>query len=123
MNTLVSLVRVHARPTMQPFKWLFSVEYDHLDCDTGPYVYRWIASTPWGSLRLHKWVGNDDQRAHHDHPWAFYALIIWGRYYDVTRHEATPWEQKMNDGRTSVLKTELMRPGTLRYRPAKHEHT
>lgn len=108
---------------MKPFEWLFSVAYEQYDCETGPYVHVWRLTTPWGSLRLHKWVDSDDQRAHHDHPWPFYTLVLKGRYYDVTHHEATEWERKMNEGRKSVLKTELMKPGTLRYRPALHTHT
>lgn len=85
----------------------FSLQKDTLHCDSGPYVHRWIVETPWGSLRLHHWVGNDDQRALHDHPWAFYTLVLKGGYLD----------------KTEGLRIEEMKPGRLRYRPARHTHT
>lgn len=71
-----------------------------------PYLRRWALETPWGSLRLHHWRSGDDPRALHDHPWAFWTLVLSGSYCDVTPA-----------GR------EWLRPGTLRFRPALHRHT
>lgn len=51
------------------------------DC---PTVRRWMVQTPVGSVRLHHWLGVDDPRAHHDHPWWFATLVLRGGYADVT---------------------------------------
>lgn len=103
-----------------PRKWRMYA--DSLLCATGPYVHRWIAETPWFSLRLHHWVGNDDPRAHHDHPWAFWTLILWGGYYDITGG-LTP---APHDGPNPLGDQELtqwVRQGKVYYRQATHLHT
>lgn len=100
---------------MKDVRLEFALQRDTLLCDSGPYVHRWIVETPWGSVRLHKWVDNDDLRAAHDHPWPFYTLILWGGYIDLTtagEHEGKP-----------VYHGERLRAGNLRFRPALHEHT
>lgn len=101
---------------MKPFEWLFSVAYEHYDCATGPYVHVWRLTTPWGSLRLHKWVDNDDVRAAHDHPWPFWTLVLWGGYIDLYH------TGEKHDGKLT-FRGDRLRAGSLRYRPAKHEHT
>jgi hypothetical protein len=40
-----------------------------LGLPTCPYLIRWRVETPWFSVRLHHWLGPDDERAQHDHPW------------------------------------------------------
>lgn len=101
---------------MKTFHLDFTVAYEHFDCDSGPYVHIWRVTTPWGSLRLHKWVGDDDHRALHDHPWAFWTLILKGAYLDV--------QGRVKDAQGHDQgKYEPMRAGTLRFRPAKHTHT
>lgn len=47
-----------------------------------PYVIRWRIEVPCGSLRLHHWLGPDDGRAFHDHPWWFLTLVLRGSYTD-----------------------------------------
>lgn len=71
-----------------------------------PYVVRWRIETPFGSLRVHHWLGPDDDRAFHDHPWWFLTLVLRGGYTDFTP-----------DG------MEHLRAGALRFRPALHQHT
>ncbi len=71
-----------------------------------PYVVRWRIETPLGSLRVHHWLGPDDGRAFHDHPWWFVTLVLRGGYTD-----------KSPDG------DERLRAGSVRYRPALHRHT
>ncbi len=70
-----------------------------------PYATRWMILSPFGSLRLHHWFGNDDDRAYHDHPWWFWTLILQGSYIDVT-----------------PLGEELLTQGSIRFRPADHAH-
>lgn len=49
-----------------------------------PYVIRWRIETPIGSVRLHHWLGPDDDRAFHDHPWWFLTFVLRGGYIDVS---------------------------------------
>ena len=48
-----------------------------------PYVYRWMINFWLFSIRVHKWVGPDDGRAFHDHPWWYIAMVVKGCYADV----------------------------------------
>lgn len=73
------------------------------DC---PYVIRWRIETPWGSVRLHKWLGPDDDRAFHDHPWDFITFVLRGGYVDK-----------------SPAGDEHLRAFTTRHRGANHRHT
>jgi hypothetical protein len=73
------------------------------DC---PYVIRWRLELPIGSIRIHHWLGPDDDRAFHDHPWWFATLVVRGGYAD---HNP--------DG------VDRLRAGSLRYRRAHHRHT
>src|ERR1700742_1455693 len=68
------------------------------DC---PYVIRWRVEFPFGSIRVHHWLSNDDDRATHDHPWWFITLVVKGYYYDA-----------------SGKKAELLQAPVLRFRPA-----
>ncbi len=43
-----------------------------------PYMERWILDTPWGTLRLHHILRSDDDKACHDHPFAFSSLLTGG---------------------------------------------
>jgi hypothetical protein len=71
-----------------------------------PYVIRWRIETPVGSIRLHHWLGPDDDRAFHDHPWWFWTLVLRGSYID-----------KSPDGIDHLWRF------SHRYRPALHRHT
>lgn len=70
-----------------------------------PYVIRWRLETPIGSVRLHHWLGPDDDRALHDHPWWFITLVLRGGYTDCG------------------AETDHLHAGSVRYRPALHRHT
>lgn len=48
------------------------------------YLERWILQFKNFSLRLHRWLGSDDQRHHHDHEWWYISLVLWGIYDDIT---------------------------------------
>ena len=71
-----------------------------------PYVIRWIAETPLASVRVHHWLGPDDDRAFHDHPWWFLTCVVRGGYED------------RGPGGTDHL-----RAPAIRFRPALHQHT
>lgn len=71
-----------------------------------PYLIRWRIETPFGSIRLHHWLGPDDDRAFHDHPWWFWTIVLSGGYTDVNP-----------DGEDHLSR------GVFRYRPALHRHT
>lgn len=43
------------------------------------YLNRWVIDFRWFSIRLHHWIGSDDDRHPHDHPWWFVSLLLWGR--------------------------------------------
>lgn len=91
---------------------------DQLGDPACPYITRWVVDIgPLGSLRLHHWYGNDDQRAMHDHPWGFLTLVLWGGYADV--HYAEP---PTEHGSYHTV-TEWLRAGQIRWRSATHAHT
>jgi hypothetical protein len=71
-----------------------------------PYVTRWLAETPWASVRVHHWTGPDDDRAFHDHPWPFLTFVIRGGYIDF------------HPGGFDMLWAPA-----VRFRPALHRHT
>lgn len=52
--------------------------------DDCPYMHRWIVNLGFCSIRLHHWVGSDDPRALHDHPWPFVTFVFWGGYTDIS---------------------------------------
>jgi hypothetical protein len=59
-----------------------------------------------GSVRIHHWLGPDDDRAFHDHPWWFITLMLKGTYTDYGPGGA-----------------DRLHAGSLRYRRALHQHT
>jgi hypothetical protein len=79
---------------------------EHLGLPTCPYVIRWMIETPLGSLRVHHWLGPDDDRAFHDHPWWFLTFVVKGGYTDKCPH----W-------------VEHLRAPAIRRRAAHHKHT
>lgn len=38
-------------------------------------------------IYLHHIVASDPDREHHDHPWDFYSLMLWGGYWEETSFE------------------------------------
>lgn len=94
-----SVVRNH--PPVLILKWR-----EKLGLPTCPYLIRWRVETRFGSVRLHHWLGPDDGRAFHDHPWWFVTLVLRGGYTD-----------KSPEGE------EHLRAGAVKYRPALHRHT
>ena len=71
-----------------------------------PYVIRWRIETPLGSVRLHHWLGPDDDRAFHDHPWWFITVVFKGGYTDH-----------------NPAGSDHVRAPAIRFRRALHQHT
>lgn len=70
------------------------------------YLVRWRFETPWFSVRLHHWLGPDDDRNKHDHPWDFVTFVLKGGYLD-----------------SSPAGDEHLRAPAVKYRSAEHQHT
>lgn len=79
---------------------------ERLGLPSCPYLIRWRLELPFGSIRLHHWLGPDDSRAFHDHSWWFLTLIIRGGYTD-----------------SSPSGDESLSAGMIRFRKAEHQHT
>lgn len=48
--------------------------------DGSPYIVRYdVVVSEAVTVRLHHWVGSDDQRAPHDHPWSNVSTVVAGR--------------------------------------------
>jgi hypothetical protein len=85
------------------------------------------------SVKLHRFLPHADDRSVHDHPWAFYTLVLRGYYDDMA---ACPDCDGIGQGRIrehltaycfachgqGVVLRERMSPGKLRFRPATHSH-
>jgi hypothetical protein len=54
---------------------------------------------------VHHWIGPDDDRAHHDHPWNFVTLVVKGGYWDM-----------------SPAGNDYVKAPAIRYRKAEHRH-
>ncbi len=50
------------------------------------YLHRWFLIRKPGriNLYLHKYLGSDDDRALHDHPWRSLSLLLWGHLEEHT---------------------------------------
>lgn len=88
-------------PRVLIFRWR-----ERLGLPECPYLIRWRVETPLGSVRVHHWLGPDDDRAFHDHPWWFWTFVFSGGYTDMN-----------HDGE------DHLRRGTIRFRRALHRHT
>lgn len=71
-----------------------------------PYIRRWILDFGPFSIRFHHWLSSDDQRNYHDHPSWFITLILKGSYTDI-----------------SPAGRQVMKPGSIVFRPAEYKHT
>jgi hypothetical protein len=71
-----------------------------------PYMKRWVLDFGSFALRLHRWQSSDDTRAFHDHAWWFVTCVLWGSYADV-----------------SDKGTDILTPGSIRFRESSHKHT
>lgn len=52
-----------------------------MNCERNPYLYRWyVIRTSRLGVFIHRFVRSDEDRALHDHPWAFIVIPIWRGY-------------------------------------------
>ena len=58
---------------------------------------------------FHRWFRSDDKRFMHNHPWYFWTFVLKGSYTDVSGSMENPIRQ-------------IMKAGTLKFRPANHTH-
>jgi len=105
------VVRIHPRVPVSEKRSRtenkFDVEWGRgLGDPLRPYVRRWVLQTPWFSVRVHHWIGSDDLRNPHDHPWWFLTLVLQGGYEDV--------------GPKGI---DALGVGSIRFRPALHRHS
>lgn len=78
-----------------------------------PYLVRWVLlSTRWGGVMLHKICRSDYDRALHDHPWAFWSLILKNGYREEYWNPLTEKQSFMTHSQGNLLK----RPATWRHR-------
>lgn len=73
------------------------------------YMIRWNLTLPFGlgTIKLHNILRADNDRCHHNHPWWFVRLVLWGGYEEVYGE----------DNRTQIL-----RPGSITYCPVEFRH-
>ena len=108
-------------------------------CDeNAPLLIRWkLLNTPWFRLCLHIFHRSDEDRELHDHPWAFFSLILWNGYVEVrparvyrarmagceAAHRRVPLGlQAALFGDRSTYEHRRILPGTLLFRPARWAH-
>ena len=102
-----SATRITWRPVVRLHPPVLIRWREHLGLDACPYLVRWrLELAGLGSLRVHHWLGPDDDRAFHDHQWWFLTFVVRGGY-----------EDRGPDG------TDRLHAGSVRFRPALHRHT
>jgi len=76
------------------------------------YLLRWhvIPRNTFFNIYLHCFLGSDDDRAHHCHPWANLSCLIGGRYIEHTIAAGGTHHQKM------------YYPGALKFRTGAYAH-
>lgn len=64
--------------------WNFMRPFPIRRTDGTLYLWRLrVLETPWFGIKLHWIRGPDDDRALHDHPWAFASFVLWGSYGEI----------------------------------------
>lgn len=80
--------------------------------DDKPYMLRWylVPRNRFFNVYLNKFIGNDEDRALHDHPWASLSIILNGGYFEIKQASDGTFTRRWY-GRGSVI-----------YRGAKFTH-
>lgn len=82
------------------------------------YLHRWFLlggpTTGWGALMLHRFIRSDADVLH-DHPWAFWSLVLAGGYWETVPAPG-------GDKAAGPFRTRWRGPGSLGYRPAETAH-
>ncbi len=63
--------------------WLSGGPHFVVGSKTNPYLYRWyiLPRNPFLNVYLHLFLRDDDDRAHHDHPWWSLSVVL-GTYVE-----------------------------------------
>lgn len=77
--------QVSTPPGTGAWRFMERVDIADVSAPTDVYLRRWyLLETPWFGLKLHHILRPDADRALHDHPWSFVALILRGGYTEET---------------------------------------
>lgn len=105
---------------MRRRNWFFEVfgrrtglETDTVFINGERYLDRWILYVGGPCIRLHRFWRGDDDRAVHDHPWAFWTLPL-THYTEIV--------QRKFDENFYYNQRKLVRAWRLHKRPAKYRH-
>lgn len=85
-------------------------EHDLVKIGGVVYLERWFCYLLGFTVRLHKFHRGDDDRAVHDHPWAFITFPFKGYYERV--HLNAPGEYRIH----------FVKPWGFHYRPSSYQH-
>lgn len=95
--------------------------------DRGPLLTRYyLIETRWFAVYLHHLHASDEDRALHDHPWAFITFLLSGGYFEHTPWKAPEMNRRLNiqtppPGDDRSVRTWRRRFSVL-YRPAIWRH-
>lgn len=70
------------------------------------YLNRWVLDFYFFSIRLHHWIGSDDNRYPHNHPWWFISCVLKGRLIEI-----------LPNGSKAIRKV-----GSIQFFPSQHLH-
>lgn len=85
-------------------------EHSTVSLNGSPYLERWFIAIAGWTFRLHRFHRGDEDRAMHDHPWAFWTFPFTG-YYE---RYATDFN------RSSAIR--YVKPWRFHYRPRLFRH-
>lgn len=100
----------HYRDYFIGSKHRFGFSYHFVHTYGQPYLERWIIWLGWITLRFHRFVRSDDDRALHDHPFWF-VTFPFGDYREIY------WDFDAHEERERIVKA-----WRFHFRPAKHRH-
>ena len=103
-------------------RWLSVQTISHED--GSPYLSR-VHLLPWNSqmnLYLHIFLGSDDGRGLHDHPWESVSLCIFGRMSEIMPAPSTLANTEDGGVPGKLRRERIIQPGSVRFRRAGHIH-
>lgn len=70
------------------------------------YLHRWhlVPRNRFLNVYLHKFLGSDDDRALHDHPWASVSICLGGLALEVYRDPNSAWWDEQHHDRFRVVR-------------------
>lgn len=103
--------------------WLFEKKVI-VNCERQPYLHRWyVVRTERVGVFVHKFVRSDEDRALHDHPWAFIVIPLWGGYIEHSDREVPPHERPAtSDNYRLPVRRRVWPLISARYRSTDYRH-